>query len=176
MTQACASGERGVGKTQKSFHIDDDLIRLLEACHRVFGPTFTRQLNAALIQFFFDWPLVPAGPWLEMAAGLEAGDTTIVDIIRRQHEHAVYENKKADAIVESAVKAGNTLTDEALCRLLEMQDDAHNELFLWKIVLGIPGSDGAEKIIRAWSDWKTFTAKGFLSGRTQSPDAGADEK
>jgi len=66
-----------VAKTQKTFYLDDDLIRLLNAHAKRTGASFTRQVTAAVIQYLFSDPNGPLPRWMELAVELDDEHTDV---------------------------------------------------------------------------------------------------
>ncbi|MBU0718922.1 MAG: hypothetical protein KJ749_11790 [Planctomycetes bacterium] len=82
-----------MAKVQKTFYVNDSLARFLDAHQASTGVSFTRIMNAALIQYFFLDPDSPDPEWMERAIALERGEITIGDLPERLMKEAMERHK-----------------------------------------------------------------------------------
>ncbi len=80
-----------MGRKQKNAFFDDDLCRLMDAYQSITGVSFSRFINAAVIEFFFTRSKMPDPVFLQIAVALEKGkwvdgsDFGVEDIPARIH-------------------------------------------------------------------------------------------
>ena len=74
------AGCQNMAKTQKTFLLNSQLLELVDKVSERSGATFTRQVTAALLQYFFADPRGPDPRWMEYAVGLENSAITLGNI------------------------------------------------------------------------------------------------
>lgn len=77
-----------MGKSQKTFYLNDDLSNLIDEFAKRYGTSFTRVMTASVLKFLFDElrrpevgkPDSPDGYWVHVATLLERGDLKPEDV------------------------------------------------------------------------------------------------
>lgn len=73
MTAATIVETRSMPKKQKTFYLNEELSKLVDAYVASTGASFTKIVTAALLQYFFE-STRPDPRWMKVAVGLERGD------------------------------------------------------------------------------------------------------
>ena len=84
--------DASVPKTQKTFFLPTELCEVAEAYERLTGVNFTRQVGAAMLQYFFDALGGPDERLIEYVVAIEQGRLTPLEVPveiakRRLHGH-----------------------------------------------------------------------------------------
>jgi len=76
-----------MAKVQKTFYLNDDLERVVDALSSSTGASFTKIVTAALIRYILgDFP-TPDPEWMKQAVALERGEISLPRLLLRCYDH-----------------------------------------------------------------------------------------
>ena len=131
-------------KTQKTFLLNNDLLRIVEAWERRTGASFTRQVTAALAQYFFTETGEPSRNWTSWAGNLEKGECTLADI---PLAYACTELNRASFVLKGLKRA---TSESARRRIAEFEAEVRRFKRMkdfWEAVRA-DGNDPVEGVVR----------------------------
>ena len=78
-------------KTQKGFHLDNELLARFAALEELHGASFTRLMSAAALQYLFANPDGPDTIWMQAAVAMNNGKLTLADLPGwlQRHNHDI---------------------------------------------------------------------------------------
>ena|GEM_PF-7086972 len=131
-----------VAKTQRSFYLNDDLSRLLEAHSKATGASFTRMMTAAVLKYLFTHPSGPGSEWMEHAVSLELGEITVGDMPHQRANLVTAEGLRDSTILHDDPQE---IAEDRSTRLRKMHASFTN-------MMRRSGDDPVQKIIDHWTE------------------------
>jgi len=138
-----------LSKTQKTFYLDDDLIRLLNAHARRTGASFTRQVTAAVIQYLFSDPAGPRPRWMSLAVELDEGHIAVDGIIDECVAEAHIQWSVVNDEDQQSGPSGVRARSDAFAEIERWRAAVHTE---FEKMRSRPEEDPVEKVIAQWAD------------------------
>ncbi len=132
-------------RSQKTFFMPSALCQLAAECERVSGISFTRQVTAAMIEYYFSTRRGPDPTLMKYVVGLEQGLVDVFEIpVRMQEARLEHANEK----LEEAGDFKDESNRAEYCRSWERVESVARSL--WEHFSCLKGADDVPKTYAAY--------------------------
>lgn len=148
-----------VAKQQVNAMMDEGLVRLLRELQSTAGPTMTRLVTAAVLQYLFFSPSGPDDRWMRAALALEegkvsAGQVPIWLADKDREELGAEVDAAVDFLKKSGLSHAELRKNKALAELRSRYSAAVEPEHIWSEMLKL-ADDPIDAILLGWKRFKS---------------------